>query len=133
RESGAVIGKLRTWAAQVGEIKLTDDMNPVISLQITGVDVEPILANAAHYDNDGNRRRKVRDLLFAALGIANPNGGELLSAQGFIEVPHLWRGTRRQVDVWLESIAELSDDRLRGRAGTPTCCSVYPSMPMVGR
>ena len=120
REGGAVLGKLRTWAAQVDEIKLTEDTNPVISLQITGVDVEPILANAAHYDNDGNRRRKVRDLLFAALGIGEPNGGELLKAQGFIEVPHLWRGTRRQVDVWLESIAELSDERLRGRAGTPT-------------
>lgn len=120
RESGAVLSKLRTWAAQVGEIKLTDDVNPVISLQITGVDVEPILANAAHYDNDGNRRRKVRDLLFAALGVSAPNGGELLNAQGFIEVPHLWRGTRRQVDLWLENIAELSDDRLRGRPGTPT-------------
>lgn len=120
REGGAVLGKLRSWAAQVGEIKLTDDVNPVISLQITGVDVEPILANAAHYDNDGNRRRKVRDLLFAALGVGPPNGGELLNAQGFIEVPHLWRGTRRQVDLWLESIAELSDERLRGRAGTPT-------------
>ena len=120
REGGAVLGKLRTWAAQVGEIKLTEDTNPVISLQITGVDVEPILANAAHYDNDGNRRRKVRDLLFSALGIGDPNGGELLNAQGFVEVPHIWRGTRRQVDVWLESIAELSDERLRGRAGTPT-------------
>jgi hypothetical protein len=120
REGGAVLGKLRSWAAQVGEIKLTDDVNPVISLQITGVDVEPILANAAHYDNDGNRRRKVRDLLFATLGVGQPNGGELLNAQGFIEVPHLWRGTRRQVDLWLESIAELSDERLRGRAGTPT-------------
>ena len=96
-----MLGKLRTWAAHVGEIKLTEDTNPVIPLQIAGVDVEPILANAAHYDNDGNRRRKVRDLLFAALGIGDANGGELLNAQGFIEVPHLWRGTRRQVDVWL--------------------------------
>jgi hypothetical protein len=32
----------------------------------------------------------------------------------------MWRGTRRQIDVWMESIAELSDERLRGRAGTPT-------------
>ena len=122
REGTAVLSKLRTWAGQVGEIKLTppDDANPVISLQITGVDIEPILANAAHYDNDGNRRRKVRDLLFSALGIGDPNGGELLNAQGFVEVPHIWRGTRRQVDVWLESITELSDERLRGRAGTPT-------------
>jgi hypothetical protein len=120
REGGAVLGKLRTWAAQVGEIKLTEDANPVISLQITGVDVEPILANAAHYDNDGNRRRKVRDLLFALIGIGEPKGGELLNAQGFIELPHLWRGTRRQADVWLENIAKLSDERLRGRTGTPT-------------
>jgi hypothetical protein len=126
REGGAVLGKLRSWAAQVGEIKLTDDTNPVVSLQITGVDVEPILANAAHYDNDGNRRRKVRDMLFSALGIGDANGGELLNAQGFIEVPHMWCGTRRQVDVWLESIAELSDERLRGRAGTPTLLLGHP-------
>jgi hypothetical protein len=117
REGGAVLQKLRSWAAQVGEIKLTDDQNPVISLRITGVDVEPILANAAHYDNDDNRRRKVREILFSALGIGD---GGLLNAQGFVEVPHVWRGTRRQVDLWLESIAELSDERLRGRAGTPT-------------
>jgi hypothetical protein len=117
RESGAVLTKLRTWAAQVGEIKLTDDQNPVVSLHISGVDVEPILANAAHYDNDGNRRRKVREILFAGFGI--PDGG-LLNQQGFVEVPHMWRGTKRQIDLWLESVAELSDDRLRGRAGTPT-------------
>ena len=57
RESQTVLAKLRNWAAQVGEIRFTEDPNnPTISLQISGVDVEPILANAVHYDNDGNRR-----------------------------------------------------------------------------
>ena len=126
REGGAVLSKLRSWAAQVGEIKLTEDTNPVVSLQITGVDVEPILANASHYDNDGNRRRKVREILFAAMGVGGAADGGLLNAQGFVEVPHVWRGTRRQVDLWLESVAELSDDRLRGRAGTPTLLLCLP-------
>jgi hypothetical protein len=126
REGGAVLTKLRSWAAQVGEIKLSDDQNPVVSLHISGVDVEPILANASHYDNDGNRRRKVRDSLFTAFGI--PDGG-LLNQQGFVEVPHLWRGTKRQADLWLESVAELSDERLRGRFGAPTVILGLPFDP----
>jgi hypothetical protein len=83
RESQTVLTKLRGWAAQVGEIRFTDDANPTISLQISSVDVEPILANAAHYDNDGNRRSKAQKILFDALGV--PTEGGLLGAQGFVE------------------------------------------------
>jgi hypothetical protein len=32
----------------------------VLSIQVTGIDVAPILENAASHDNQGNRRRKVR-------------------------------------------------------------------------
>jgi hypothetical protein len=118
RESQTVLTKLRGWAAQVGEIRFTDDANPTISLQISGVDVEPILANAAHYDNDGNRRSKAQKILFDALGV--PTEGGLLGAQGFVEHSYLWRGTRRPVDLYFEAVAELSHDRLRGRSGAPT-------------
>ncbi len=116
REGGAVLAKLRSWAAQVGEIKLTDDQKPVVSLQISGVDVEPILANVAHYDNDGNRRKKVREILFKCFGIPDQ---DLLNQQGFHELSHVWNGTKRHVDLWLESVVDLSDERLRGRRDTP--------------
>ena len=119
RENATVLQKLRGWAAQVGEIRFSDDPgNPIISLQISGVDVEPILANAAQYDNDGNRRSKVRKTLFDALGVTAEDG--LLGGQGFVEHIYLWRGTRRPVDVYFEAVAELSADRLRGREGAPT-------------
>jgi hypothetical protein len=118
REGNEVLRTLRALAAEVGEIKLTEESNPVISLQITGVDIEPILANVAAEDNEGNRRRKVRDILFGALGI--PNEPSLLAGQGFVEYSFEWRKTRRQIDLWLESVAALSDDRLRGRGGTTT-------------
>jgi hypothetical protein len=118
REGPTLLQKLRTLAAEIGEIKLSDDANPVISLQITGVDVEPILANAAAEDNEANRRRKIREILFAALGISNDTG--LLGAQGHVEYTFEFRKTRRLVDLWLESVAALSDDRLRGRGGAPT-------------
>jgi hypothetical protein len=117
QERQTVLAKLRGWAAQVGEIRLSDDVNPTISLQITGVDVEPILANAGHYDNDGTRRSKIQKTLFEALGIAT-NGG-LLAGQGVAEYAFVWRGTRRVVDICFEAILDLSDERLRGRAGAP--------------
>ena len=117
RESQTVLTKLRGWAAQVGEIRLTDDVNPTISLQITGVDVEPILANASHYDNDGTRRSRIQKTLFDALGIST-NGG-LLAGQGVAEYSYVWRGTRRVVDICFEAISDLSDERLRGRAAAP--------------
>jgi hypothetical protein len=119
RENATVLQKLRGWAAQVGEIRFSDDQtNPIISLQISGVDVEPILANAVHFDNDGNRRSKVRKTLFDALGVATEDG--LLGGQGFVEHAYSWRGTRRAVDVYFEAVAELPADRLRGRKGAPT-------------
>ena len=65
-----VLQKLRSWAARVGEIRVSDDQVPIVSLQITGVDIEPILANAAHSDNDGTRRSRLQKILFEVLGIA---------------------------------------------------------------
>ncbi|MGH7086474.1 MAG: hypothetical protein ACREFN_15945, partial [Acetobacteraceae bacterium] len=119
REKQAVLTKLRSWAAEVGEIRLAgEDANPTISLQITGVDVAPILANAAHYDNDGTRRSKVQKMLFEALGIAAEPG--LLGAQGLVQLKHPWRGTSRDVDLYFEAVKDLSDERLRGRPGAPT-------------
>ncbi len=122
REGGTVLTKLRQWAAEVGEIKITEDANPVVTVQITGVDTEPILANARQYDNEGNRRRKIREMLFQELGITEGDG--FLNDYTFI-----WRGTRRQVDVVHDNIFELADDRLRGRGGTWTVVLGVPFDP----
>ncbi len=109
-EGKAVLTRCREWATQIGEIKITDDANPVISVQITGIDSDPIIANAGKEDNQGNRRRKIRTMLFEALEIRE--GNELFST---FELR--WRGTKREVDVVYDNVREMSDDRLRGRGG----------------
>lgn len=126
-ETGIVLNKLRGWATRVGEIRVSDDQVPVISLQISGVDVEPILANAAQADNDGTRRSKLQRILFDMLGIT-PDGS-LMGAQPFVRYEHLWRGTRREVDLYFEVVRELGYDRLRGRPGAPVLVMGMPFDP----
>ena len=108
RESQDVMRKCRDWASEIGEIKITDDVNAVVSIQVTGVDIEPILRAAEANDNTGNRRRKVRETLFDQLGISDGAGL-------FVRYAFDWRGTRREIDLLFENVRDLADDRLRGR------------------
>src|SRR4051812_16538225 len=59
-EGRVVLGKVRTWASRVGEIRVGEGPDPVISVQIVGVDTGAILEKAQGYNNPGNRIRKVR-------------------------------------------------------------------------
>jgi hypothetical protein len=119
QEAQMVLRKLRDWAGEIGEIKVGEDQNPLISIQITGVDLEPILRAAETNDNEGNRRKLIRDLLFSQLGL-----GE--STQLFTEFRFDWRHTQREVDVVYENVRLLADDRLKGRSGGWTVLLDYP-------
>jgi hypothetical protein len=105
REAQAVLTKCRKWAGQVGEIKIADDdsVNPTIGLALSGVDTEGILEQARINDNDGNRRRLMREMVFNAFGIRD-------DGQLFVEHEFLWRGTRRRVEVVFQNIIEITDD-----------------------
>jgi len=103
REAQTVLTKCRKWAGQVGEIKIADDVNPTIGLALSGVDTESILEQARINDNDGNRRRLMRDMVFDAFGIRD-------DGQLFVEHEFLWRGTRRRVEVLFQNVIEISDD-----------------------
>ncbi|MGB5737554.1 MAG: phage resistance protein, partial [Thiohalocapsa sp.] len=72
-------------------------------LQLSGVDTESIIEQARINDNDGNRRRLVREMVFEAFGIRDDN-------QLFVDHEWLWRGTRRRVEVLFQNIVEISDD-----------------------
>ncbi len=119
REAQDVLRKCRDWASEIGEIKITEDQNPVISIQVTGVDIEPILRAAEANDNAGNRRKKIRETLFEQLGIQDAGG--LFTTYEF-----LWRGTRREVEVLYENVREMTDDRLRGRSGAWSVVLDFP-------
>lgn len=120
QEAQQVLRKLRDWSAQVGEIKLsTTDVNPVISIQITGVDLEPVLKAAEANDNPGNQRKIIRELLFKRLGVANAD--DLFLTHDFE-----WRGTRRSVDIVYDNVHEMTDERLRGRGDGWTVVIDFP-------
>jgi hypothetical protein len=119
REAQDVLRKCRDWAGEIGEIKITEDQNPVISIQVTGIDIEPIVRAADANDNAGNRRKKIRETLFEQLGIQDAGG--LFTTYEF-----LWRGTRREVEVLYENVREMTDDRLRGRSGAWTVVLDFP-------
>lgn len=119
REAQDVLRKCRDWSSQIGEIKVTEDQNPVVSIQVTGVDIEPILRAAEAIDNAGNRRKKIRESLFAELRI--PDDGALFTTYSFS-----WRGTQREVELLYENVREMTDDRLRGRSGAWTVVLDFP-------
>ena len=119
REAQDVLRKCRDWASEIGEIKITEDQNPIISIQVTGVDIEPILRAAEANDNAGNRRKRIREALFKELEI--PDTGGLFTTYAFN-----WRGTRREVELLYENVWEMTDDRLRGRSGAWTVVLDFP-------
>ena len=79
-----------------------------ISVQVVGVDTEAILEKARVYDNTGNRIRKIRELLFESLGVADHD--EMFLAHSFV-----WRGSRRRCDLLYANVRELPDESLRAQ------------------
>ena len=79
-----------------------------IAVQVVGVDTEAILEKARVYDNTGNRIRKVRELLFESLGVADRD--EMFLAYSFV-----WRGSRRRCDLLYANVRELPDESLRAQ------------------
>ena len=108
-EKNLVAKRVRDWAARVGEVRVTDEGdNPTVAIQLAGVDVESPLERARGEDNSGNRRRKVRELLFEQLGITDAEG--LFQTHEFN-----WRGTRRRAEVVYGNVRELSDTTFETR------------------
>lgn len=109
-ERQQVLDRLRRWAAEVGELRLgDDDQDPTVAVQLSGIDTGPILDAAKVADNEGERRRKIRELLQEALAVRDAG-----SMDPYLEV--VWRGTRRKVSVTFANVrdeVELPDEMLR--------------------
>jgi len=109
REASIVLGKCRRWAAEIGQIKIGDEqMNPTISVQLTGVDTESIIEQARTVDNQGNRILKIKELLFGQLGIPQED-------QLFVHYDFRWRATKRSCEVLVANVRELPDESLEAR------------------
>jgi hypothetical protein len=110
-ERQQVLERLRRWAGEVGELKLGDDeQDPTVSVALSGVDTQPFLEAARSVDTDGERRRRLRELLTKDLEVKVGGGLDLPWADV------TWRGTRREVAVVFGNVrdaTELPDEMLR--------------------
>ena len=98
--------RVRTWATRVGDIRVGEGPDPVIAVQIVGVDTGAILEKARAYDNPGSRIRKVKQLVFDSLGVADPD--EMFSSYEFN-----YRGSLRRCDLLYDNVRDLPDASLR--------------------
>lgn len=120
KEAGTVLQKCKQWAAEVGEIKIGDEpTNPTVSIQLSGVDTEAILAAATHEDNPGNQMRMVRRILFEELGIENVD-------QMFLLYDFPWRSTARECDVIYGNVRSLPETSLTASGQTWKVIIDYP-------
>ncbi|MDQ0863494.1 hypothetical protein [Arthrobacter globiformis] len=92
--SGQVVTLATEWQGKFSEITVGSTADPVISLQLTGVDFDAILAHVTQEDSHANRRRVIRDTLVAEIGAAATG-----SFAGEYTLDHVWRGQKQTVDV----------------------------------
>lgn len=105
REGQEVLRRCRLWAASVGEIRIGEETNPTIAIQLSGVDTEAIIERARREDNLGNRIRRVRQMLFEQLGVEGEDAFEQYH-------DFLWKQTKRSCIVLFRNIRELPDASL---------------------
>ena len=104
REAADAIDRLRTYATQVGKLRLGDGANPTVQVVLEGIDIAPILQQAGTFDSDGARRSKVKQLLFGEIGI------EIDSKPSRYEFE--WRGIRRRGSIAFGNVREMGDELL---------------------
>ncbi|MFF4131281.1 phage resistance protein [Streptomyces mirabilis] len=98
-EVGIIKNKVAEWAARFPEIKETGtDTNPGVRLELSGVDVDSVIANAQVNDNPGNRVALARRLLSEELGVEH---GQLSDQLSFT-----WRGTSRTAEIVFGNVAD---------------------------
>lgn len=119
RERQEVLRRLRSWASQVGEIKLGDEVDPIVSLHLSGVDTTLIIENAKGFDNTGNRRRKIKEILFKALDIEKRD-------EFFQQHDVAWRGVRHRFQIIFGNVRELTADSLAAREDSRKAILDFP-------
>ena len=106
QEASTVLNKVRSWAGQIGEIRLTaDKANPTIHVELSNVDVDGLIEKVAHLDTPGNAKTRIGQLVFAAFGMVY---GKELTYQRTI----VWRGSSRSAELALTNVREQDDSTL---------------------
>jgi hypothetical protein len=107
REYQTVKNKFTDWSGLHGEIHLSGDAtNPVISLQLVGVDTDQIIQAARAYDRPGERQLKIRRMLLSSFEMQEQESV-------FFTHQFEWRGTKRFCDVLFDNVRRTTDESLR--------------------
>ena len=102
QETSIAVNKLRHLQAQAGELRLGDDTNnPTVTVVLSDVDTDAILATADGVDNTANRRTLVRELVWEALGLPS---GQIQTVYSTV-----WNGLRRDVSVVFGNLRDAND------------------------
>ena len=123
-EAVAVLGKVRPWAQQIGELEVGDGADPVIKVVLAGVDYESVLNLVQSEDTPGARRNLLRRMVFEQFGIEDAN-----RIGGVTPMSFVWRGTRRRLDVLFGNIRDanaLPQDVFRAEGETWRLIVDYP-------
>lgn len=124
QEAQQVLTWVRDWNRTFSEVNIGAGADPLISIQLTGVDYDSVLESVRNEDSTPNRRRMLRDLLLEELGVTTSGG---LVAETLYH--HVWRGSKRTVDIVFGNIRDpqsLSDQALTATGGRWKLVVDYP-------
>ncbi|GAA1828696.1 BREX-2 system ATPase PglY [Actinomadura chokoriensis] len=102
-EDGIIRSKVQAWAAQFPEIKMVGTgAAQGVRLELAGVDVDSVIANARVNNNPGNRAALARRLLTDEMGIERTEG----RIGGADELNLVWKGSQRTLEVVFGNVAD---------------------------
>lgn len=97
-----VVARMRELAAEFGELRSEGDEDPVFRLQLSDLDIEPLLDAVGEQDSIGARRIWTKRQLWQKLGIRD--------VENFVcEREVVWKGTRRTAEFVFANIRDSQD------------------------
>lgn len=125
-EAQQVVGMVAEWAAEFGEISIAQGVtDPVITLTLSGVDVDSLLGQVVMEDRPSNRISLVRRMLTEQIGASKDpsiSGGDYT-------LQHVWRGQKRDVDIVFGNLRDtenLKIESIRAQEGRWRLIVDYP-------
>ncbi|HEY3556706.1 MAG TPA: hypothetical protein VGL05_04575, partial [Kribbella sp.] len=97
-----VVSRLRELAAEFGELRSEGDEDPVFRLQLSNLDIEPLLDAVGEQDSVGARRIWTKKQLWKQLGIRN-------TEEFVCEREVVWKGTRRTAEFVFANVRDSQD------------------------
>lgn len=101
-EGSVVVSRLRELQADFGELRSEGDQDPVFRLQLSDVDIEPLLDAVGERDTLGARRIWTKRQLWQQLGVRDTDD--------FVcEREIVWKGTRRRAEFVFANVRDRDE------------------------